>query len=107
MKTETLIVWWVVLITLAVILLGYGVLNKPDEGFRVSDLDSNVGYIFCDASINSKFFYCKDVEPSWGVSLYNITQEDLDQLIVNCPSGIIMDDRHCIGGYLTIRGDKE
>ena len=88
-------------------------INKHDNRgeIKMSDLrdrnsHDNVGYPaiqLCTVSVESKFYICEDdTQSMWGWSIYEMTQEQMDDMLKECPDGKFIDTTECIGDYLTL-----
>ena len=53
----------------------------------------------CTATINAKFIVCPG---SFAESLYNISEEKINELIKDCPDGKIINAPYCVGEYVEI-----
>ncbi len=80
--------------------------NESNQGkFQPLDLEENVGYQLCTASINSKIWLC-DYPEKYAVLLYNISEERMNKLLLECPDGTISDTEECIGNRIRITNPK-
>lgn len=68
------------------------VANMNNRGIRYGQI--------CVESVNTWMFVCDN--NSWNTLLYNITQEDFDKLITECPTGKLIKSSYCIGDYLDL-----
>ena len=61
------------------------------------------GIAICTASVKSKFYICDDkTQYPWGSSIYGMTQEQMNNMLKECPDGKFIDTTECIGDYLTL-----
>ena len=101
------IVGLLIIIMISVTVSGTLITQHKTEKVKLSDLIVNnpredVGYSpyqLCTAQVNSKVFIC---ENSYYKSIYNMTQEQLDKMIKDCPDGLFINDKICIGDILYI-----
>ena len=114
MEIERKDVWYLIgymfVISIFVSVIIGGFLFEPKTNHTKVYLEKlgqeDTGYQICNRYINTWMFVCGENNTFWNEVLYNHTQNDLDNLIRECPTGTIEKWTYCIGDYLTVESVK-
>ena len=84
----------------------YMINDRDRSEIKMSDLKgSSAAMGICTASVDSWFYICDNPEQDiewWGHPIYDMTQEQMDSILENCPDGKFIDTAECIGDRLTV-----
>ena len=99
---EFLLLGWVVVVMVALVSLFMG----NEMNVNVSDIDEGVSWCFCTESVASHALLVEvgegETKTKYIIPLHNITQEEMNELILKYPYGVIVEHNHCIGEMIEV-----